>query len=528
MESKSLLYLEPDKIAFSIVKNIGIGFDGRDNTLYNHTIILEKNQFEKLNSDSRTLSNYFIEKPTERGTLDKISIKEDKLPINWNFFEKIPRSVLEFVLDSVFSKKKIALVGISQNEFIPELISILPLSIRQISYSNAISDPQRQSRYDLIQIIENDKSFSFDNFEKIDVPELMPFYKNDEDVFLERSVKFFVEILKSKNASSLEFIHKEFDEIKTSDIKNKLKLTTYYEQIRNETDENKCQKFATDILEFLDYFDDETAVKYLIRIKKFLPEKDYRKYSLQLETGYIISEFINKPINFENITKMFNSLRIWNTESRTKLLTQLIKNRTDEVKKNGTQILLDSRSSYPNIIMDVFIEHEFLYPCILEIFSKKTDLAPMYKQDIFASLISKSIKLKINLVITLLKISAFDLYDEYDSRHYKQVLKNVFENSEFINQVNKELILEVIKENFSRIKSVAEYKPTSGTSGTTDSNLRELNDIIMIFIESLDHFTESKDISIDLQEEIKNEIKLLQSFLEEHKVKPKPLWHLWD
>lgn len=36
-ESKSLLVLKKDKkIVFSKIKNIGIGYDGRNNTLYNH------------------------------------------------------------------------------------------------------------------------------------------------------------------------------------------------------------------------------------------------------------------------------------------------------------------------------------------------------------------------------------------------------------------------------------------------------------------------------------------------------------
>ena len=37
--SKSLIELDKNKIAYSIVKYIGIGYDGRRGTLYNHTFV---------------------------------------------------------------------------------------------------------------------------------------------------------------------------------------------------------------------------------------------------------------------------------------------------------------------------------------------------------------------------------------------------------------------------------------------------------------------------------------------------------
>ena len=59
-ESKSMLLLKNDLIAYSKVKNIGYGFDKRPDTLYNHTIIIRKKDFAKYRNDSRIFEDYFL------------------------------------------------------------------------------------------------------------------------------------------------------------------------------------------------------------------------------------------------------------------------------------------------------------------------------------------------------------------------------------------------------------------------------------------------------------------------------------
>lgn len=527
VKSKSLLFLKNAKIAFSIVKNIGLGFDGRDNTLYTHTIILDEEQFRTINYDSRILFNYFIENPTERGTLEQISIKDEKFPINWSFFEALPRNVLEFILDAVFSNQKIILFGINQEDIIPELISILPQSLKQISYSNVAADPNQQLRYDMMQV-KGDRKTTDNDYVSIDVDELPPFYKNDGDLVLERSVKIFAEILKTKNIESLEFIHQEFDEIKDSSAKNKLKLTAYYEQIRNDDDEDKCTKFANDILKLLDDFNVETIIKYLLRIKKFLHENDYKKYSEQIEIDHIYSKFKDKPLNFENIRQMFHTLNDWSFESRDKLFSYVIKNDLEKVKENGAQLLTDSQYPDEDVIVTNFLKNESLHPCVLEIFTDKIVLADIYKQNKFRIIIIKSVKSQINLTTKLLKTPVFNLHDEYDSRNYRQILKIIFQDENLADKISTELLLDVISKNYSDIMQVVTHTPSSGTSGTTNSNLGELRQMIGIFLESLEYVLNNKEIAADIRNKINAQKEKLQEFLKTHTIKSWSISRLWE
>src|SRR5690242_2564003 len=48
-ESKSFLVFKKNKkISFSKIRNIGIGHDGRSNTLYNHTLVMDLDDFRQI------------------------------------------------------------------------------------------------------------------------------------------------------------------------------------------------------------------------------------------------------------------------------------------------------------------------------------------------------------------------------------------------------------------------------------------------------------------------------------------------
>ncbi len=85
-KSKSLLLLG-DFVVYSIVKNIGVGYDGRRGTLYNHTFIMKKEEFEKLNFDSKLFDQYFIEDDSIRGQLDVLDIQNQNMLPNFGLIK---------------------------------------------------------------------------------------------------------------------------------------------------------------------------------------------------------------------------------------------------------------------------------------------------------------------------------------------------------------------------------------------------------------------------------------------------------
>ena len=75
-ESRSMLLLPDSKISYSIVKNIGKGYDGRSGTLYNHTFVIEKDEFKKLDFDSRIFEKHFVRNDALRGELKSLDIEK--------------------------------------------------------------------------------------------------------------------------------------------------------------------------------------------------------------------------------------------------------------------------------------------------------------------------------------------------------------------------------------------------------------------------------------------------------------------
>lgn len=67
-------------IAYSRIKNIGLGYDGRENTLYNHTFIFSKNDFKRYYNDGRIFDNFYLENKSIQGILLTLSIDPPKIP----------------------------------------------------------------------------------------------------------------------------------------------------------------------------------------------------------------------------------------------------------------------------------------------------------------------------------------------------------------------------------------------------------------------------------------------------------------
>ena len=105
-KSKSLLPIGGEHIAYSTVKNIGIGYDGRDGTLYNHTIIMKKDGFAKIGNDTRILDKYFIEDYSMRGELDQLYIQPEKTEMDFEYLKNLDEDFLSILLFYLFKKKQ--------------------------------------------------------------------------------------------------------------------------------------------------------------------------------------------------------------------------------------------------------------------------------------------------------------------------------------------------------------------------------------------------------------------------------------
>ena len=163
-DSRSFVLLKKDLAAYSRIKNIGLGNDGRENTLYNHTFIFSKIDFEKQNCDSRIFDKFYLEDKSARGILPTLSINSSSQ--SFSSILDIEDTTLEKILKALFAKKKIALL-IDNTELPQKIISLLPKSMRIIPFSTFVIEPKKQPKYDFILNPELKKSKIEKDFEVI-------------------------------------------------------------------------------------------------------------------------------------------------------------------------------------------------------------------------------------------------------------------------------------------------------------------------------------------------------------------------
>ena len=287
IQSRSLILLKKNIVAFSIVKNIGVGFDGRLGTIYSHTFVIEKKEFQKLDNDSRIFEQYYHEDPSFLGEMPKLILKSEKIPIDFKNVEKI-RSILPTVLVALFKNEKIAIFKTNKPKLIQTILSIAPPSVRLIPFSTYVEHPSKQPKYNFI-LTSKAKLFDLeDDFWKIDLEEKKIPVTNTSSM-LGNSIRYLLDLIDKRKENELVEIYNMFEKISSNDFKNKIILVTNYTQFNSPASEKHKQRYADNIFTIINKFDKKIASQYLEKVKNYS-----NKYAI---LGEKIQEVINPDIS---------------------------------------------------------------------------------------------------------------------------------------------------------------------------------------------------------------------------------------
>ena len=211
-KAKSLLPLGKDHVAYSTVKNIGVGYDGRDGTVYNHTIILKKDDFTKIEYDTRILDKYFLEDYSVRGELESLYVQPEKIGIDFEYLQNLDSDFLSTILFYLFKKNKIAILKTIDDDLIQNVLSIIPPQIRFMPFSTLVFEPTRQTKYQLIQIPAKAQPKLLPNYVNIN-PGALPSskLKQARDI----GIQNILELITQGDQKQLLRLHKDFEKITT-------------------------------------------------------------------------------------------------------------------------------------------------------------------------------------------------------------------------------------------------------------------------------------------------------------------------
>lgn len=479
-ESKSLLVIRNDKIAYSRVKNIGVGYDGRDNTLYNHTIIMNIDDFKKIDNNSKKFDSFFIEDPFRKNKeLPLISMDLIKNDVDLSTVHEINTNTLESILVNIFRTKKIVILGKSMN-LIQDILLLVPPSLRLTSFSTLVNDPNKQPRYSIIQTTKQYKTLIPDSFTIID-PQGFTSTKNTKKDLLEQNINYLINVLYSNNVQ-LSTIHSNFEDLSGTNAENKINLILSYEQFRLSKNKIEKEKFAIEVLDLIEKADHETGLIFLNKIKEVAGEEDVKDHYAKLKTIQIASsEF---AITLKSIEELLNKIRYAGTDIQIKLLKNLSEQRKVEFLESGSELIVDAFSShswYRDEIIRCFIEQEFLQKCIFDIFDKENKTSNSRKQDLYQHVLEIAEIHYHRIIPDLLRHKPFDTTSRNESQQFKKLVRNML----WIlmhRQINNDILFKIIKFLKRDIKNTLE-----NSRGKNLEINRNLLEIVTVLIEATTH-----------------------------------------
>lgn len=413
--SKSLLLLRDNLVAYSNIINIGDGYDGRPDALYNHTLVLSRASFASVGFDTRVLDKYFIKEPPH-GTLSSISV-ESGAP-EPRLGQKLQHLAFP-VLRAIFLEQNVAISGVDDPSFLPNVLAMLPPSMRMLPFCTYLPKPAQQPAYRLATYDEHIHSLptSFVHLGSSSVG-----YASGND--LDDAIMFLIARVASGNKSANE-VFLEFDKMASNSPRDKLVLLSKIFGISS--NQTRLQAHQADVvMRMLRKFDAKTQSRLLRRIEPFVDRK-----SRDIVLSYMK---LDKKITVKSIESLLDGVA---AHKKRRVLQAAYGARGQDFEKNADRLLnsiLDS--PHAPAVCGFFVSTKGLHPSLLRFLSGKTRASPKRRRFLLDLVLPAAIKDNPKLVPEILACNIHDRQSKSDARNLLDILAAMTESE----QVGSDLV----------------------------------------------------------------------------------------
>ena len=415
--SKSLLLLRDNLVAYSNITNIGDGYDGRPDALYNHTLVLSSESFASVRFDTRVLDKYFTKEPPH-GTLPRIDV-EGSAPV-----PRLSRKLqhLAFpVLRALFLEQNVAISGVDDPSFLPDILAMLPPSMRMLPFCTYLPKPAQQPAYRLAAYDEHMRSLppSF-----VHVGSSSVAYAGGDD--LDDAVMFLIARVASGYKPANE-VFSEFDKMTSNSPRDKLVLLS---KLFGVSSSPRLQARQADaVMNMLRKFDVETQSRLMRRIAPFLDRKS-RDAVLHAE--------LDKKITAKSVESLLDGVA---GHKKRRVLNAVYGARGRDFEKSADRLLggiLDSQHA-PDVC-SFFVSTEGLHPSLLKFLSGKTRASPKRRRRLLDLVLPVAIQDNPKLVPEILACNIHDRQSKSDARDLLETLGAMTESE----QVGSDLVADAL------------------------------------------------------------------------------------
>jgi len=494
VSSKSFLILK-DYVSFTKVRNIGIGPDGRPDTLYSHTILMNREDFKKFNQDTRIFDNLYIEK-TKPQHLTPILIEPKSLKPDFTGLDEIGIILFEYFLRSILSKKKIALVDFKSEKLIQSLLSLVPPTFREISFSTVVAEPVIQSKYKLIQIQKQHlpKSPSLITIDKKTPTKLI----QSENSLYENCISHIIDIIDAKDSKKLLEIFQILEQITEIEIDEKIIFAVYTMRIEKESYQPTSEEISI-LLSILEKIEGFNIPKFLPSLNNFLDAYSAQQNAIKFESSRIISSYDKKELDIDILGKMFDEQSNGTPESRNILFHDLVKKRLKDFQKNGAKILGDIIQKFYNIdVIRGFVEEPKLHSAFEQVFDKNYELKNPHKHELFSLTVQISLCQNPDFLKKLFTFEVYNLQNDNHAERFRDTIKWLYSAREFHRDFKPEKIFTISKSIYEKIESIF---PINQKSGTIEVKYYHMQEVLNSILNTLRYLLTVRRLSLDSNRE---------------------------
>ena len=438
-QSRSLLIMK-DKVAFTMMKNVGIGHDGRPNTIYSHTIIINISDFKKFDYDTRLFEKLYVENQIETQLIPLNIIPKKNNP-DYRCIDIIGIEKFEYFFRMILAKQKIAIFDISEPYLLQSMLSLLPPSLRLISFSTLVIMPQIQSKFDLVQSDTNRPLFK-----KYKIMDLNKHRINQYDMntLFNQCLYYLIEIIDSKNTTKLMKIYKYFESIPLDNDETKLSLSILMHIAESKNNFPFNTNILLEFIVILEKMPLDFMNNYLKKFEMILPQNIMNEHMRKNKIDNIIMNYNNKPLTYKNIVGILNKAS--NNQNRIDVLNKQIQLQSNEFISFGHEILVNAiGNNFDSQIIYCFLKHNELHNCIKKtLMSLKLDYEK--KNRLIDILITYSLNNERIFIKSIFALKIFDFDNDKDIVIYHQLINKLFKMSKFYEKCPPKLISDVIHE----------------------------------------------------------------------------------
>ncbi len=149
VRSLSLLVLD-EVVALTQARNAGHDGEGRPNSIYSHTVLIDRRDFEAIRCDTRAVTMQ-CPQAEQSGDLRPLEIKPLDLGMDFDSARRLGLVGLRPFLEAMFSGHNVAIRNAGGGALLQGLLSLLPDPLRIVPFTSLLPDTPRRHPYRLVQ-----------------------------------------------------------------------------------------------------------------------------------------------------------------------------------------------------------------------------------------------------------------------------------------------------------------------------------------------------------------------------------------